>query len=61
MSLIHEFDLIDLDNIELVMKGIAGYVMLLSLYFTQLKHWYWAAVKPKVYNILWKTPSGLLL
>lgn len=44
---IHDFDLIDANDIEQVMKDIAPYAMHLNFYFIQLKHWYWTAVRQK--------------
>lgn len=42
-----DFDLIEASDIEAVMKDIAPYILQLNFYFTQLKHWYWATVRPK--------------
>jgi len=42
-DVIYDFDLITADDITIVMKKLALDVMHLNLYFTQLKHWYWAA------------------
>ena len=39
--------LIDASDVEGIMRGIGHDVMHLCLYFTQLKHWYWAAVRPR--------------